>query len=428
MSDRKAGEQIGGRYRLEQRLGCGGMGEVWLAELHGAGAFRRRVVVKLLAPERRGDQRLASMLADEARVVGLLHHPGIVPAIDYLETEEHGPVFVLEYVDGPSLRAVLKVLRRHERQMPEHIAAYIGAKVARALHAAHTAPVAIIHRDVAPDNVLLSRDGVVWLGDFGVALASDTSQPVEQAGLQVAWKVSNQSGGPKGKRAYMAPEQARGGPVGPAADLYALGKVLFECTKPGAKLCKVLERACAEDPAGRQSSGADLAAELLVACPPPIEPQAALAQWLLENVPEAMVSRAGPHGAARRSDPPPAGKPLPPEQLFKSVPPPTRLWLKVAGAALVVALVAAVGIERHKLRFVTAALAASPHGQLRVTSRQEAEVYVDGELRGMTPLTVDLPTGNHAVRLGSARMGRFRAAEVTIDDGVQSRLDVDLNE
>lgn len=415
MSDRKAGEHIGGRYRLEQRLGCGGMGEVWLAELHGAGAFRRRVVVKLLAPERRGDPRLAAMLADEARVVGLLHHPGIVPAIDYLETEEHGPVFVLEYVDGPSLRSVLKVLRRHERQMPEQIAAYIGAKVARALHAAHTAEISIVHRDVAPDNVLLSRDGVVWLGDFGVALASDT------------WEATCDAA-PKGKRAYMAPEQATGGLVGPAADLYALGKVLRECTAPSAKLAKVLERACAADASHRQSSAAELADELLLACPPPLEPQVALARWLNENVPEAMVSRTGRHGTARRSDPPPAGKAPEAEALFKFVPPPTRTWLKVAAVAVVAAAVAAVGIERHKLSIVTAALAASPHGELRVTSRQEAEVYVDGEYRGLTPLSVDLPTGRHSVRLGSARMGKFRAAEVRIDDGVQSRLDVDLNE
>ena len=89
----QAGERIGGRYVLEQRLGLGGMGEVWLAELEGAGAFRRRVVIKLLAPEHRGDPRIATMLADEARVVGQLHHPGIVAALDYLET--HSPPEIL---------------------------------------------------------------------------------------------------------------------------------------------------------------------------------------------------------------------------------------------------------------------------------------------------------------------------------------------
>src|SRR2546423_11729786 len=98
------GERIGGRYVLERRLGVGGMGEVWLAELEGAGAFRRRVVLKVLAPERRGDSRIATMLADEARVGGALHHPGIVAALDYLETEEHRPAVGLEFRDRASLR------------------------------------------------------------------------------------------------------------------------------------------------------------------------------------------------------------------------------------------------------------------------------------------------------------------------------------
>src|SRR3954467_7199339 len=144
------------------------MGEVWLAELEGAGAFRRRVVLKVLAPERRGDPRVAAMLADEARVVGLLHHPGIVSALDYLETEEHGPIFVLEFVDGASLRTVLKLARRHNAVLPEALAAHIGAQVAHALPAAHNAigrdgqPLKMVHRDVAPDNVLLSRSGAVY--------------------------------------------------------------------------------------------------------------------------------------------------------------------------------------------------------------------------------------------------------------------------
>src|SRR3954470_18622649 len=99
------------------------MGEVWRAELQGAGAFRRRVVLKVLAPERRGDERVAAMLADEARVVGLLHHPGVVAPIDYLETPEHGPIFVVGFVDGASLRTVLKLARRHNAMLPEELAA-----------------------------------------------------------------------------------------------------------------------------------------------------------------------------------------------------------------------------------------------------------------------------------------------------------------
>ncbi len=139
LSELRPGERIGGRYILEERLGLGGMGEVWLAVMEGAGAFRRHVVLKVLAPERRGDERLASMLADEARVVGMLHHPAILAAIDYLETEEWGPVFVIDYVDGASLRTVLKLARANGACLPQELAAHIGTQVAHALHAAHTA-------------------------------------------------------------------------------------------------------------------------------------------------------------------------------------------------------------------------------------------------------------------------------------------------
>ncbi|MFL5405534.1 MAG: protein kinase, partial [Myxococcales bacterium] len=127
------GKRIGGRYVLMERLGLGGMGEVWLAELEGAGAFRRRVVIKVLAPERRGDARVAGRLADEARVVGLLHHPGIIAAVDYLESETEGPIFVLEFVDGCSLRSALKVARKRGERLPEALGAHVGAAVARAL-------------------------------------------------------------------------------------------------------------------------------------------------------------------------------------------------------------------------------------------------------------------------------------------------------
>src|SRR4029077_16855443 len=103
---------------------------------------------------------------------------GIVAALDYLEVEEHGPIFVLEFVDGASLRTVLKLARKQNTILPEALAAHIGTQVAHALHAAHTAagrdgrPLNVVHRDVAPDNILLSRSGAVYLGDFGVCRAA----------------------------------------------------------------------------------------------------------------------------------------------------------------------------------------------------------------------------------------------------------------
>src|SRR5947208_8454842 len=289
MSELRQGDRIGGRYVLIERLGLGGMGEVWLAELQGAGAFRRRVVIKVLAPERRGDPRIAAMLADEARVVGALHHPGIVAALDYLETEEHGPVFVLEFVDGPSLRSVLRISRRQNVVMPEALAAHVGAQVAHALHAAHTAlgrdgkPLSVIHRDVAPDNVLLSRSGAVYLGDFGVARATGCED------------VAHQGAGPTGKGGYMAPEQARGGKIGPAADIFSLGRVIADAADVGCgpALRVVIEQATADDPRDRFASASEMAAALLHACPPPSDPDRALAEWLHRYARDARVQTRG---------------------------------------------------------------------------------------------------------------------------------------
>src|SRR3954469_16816647 len=283
----------------------GGMGEVWLPELQGDGAFRRRVVLKVFAPERVGDARVATMLADEARVVGLLHHPGIVAALDYLETEEHGPVFVLEFVDGASLRTVLKLARRQNAVLPEALAAHIGAQVAHALHAAHTAlgrdgkPMGVVHRDVSPDNVLLSRSGAVYLGDFGVARAVGNAE------------LMHPGAGPKGKLGYMAPEQARDKKVGPEADIFALGRVIAEAAdlSCGPALRAVVDRATAEKPRDRFESASEMAAALIHACPPPTDPDRELAEWLRRYAWDALVERKTSPGEAPRSDPPPAGRP-----------------------------------------------------------------------------------------------------------------------
>jgi tRNA A-37 threonylcarbamoyl transferase component Bud32 len=434
------GERIGGRYVLEQRLGLGGMGEVWLAELEGAGAFRRRVVLKMLAPERRGDPRIAAMLADEARVVGALHHPGIVAALDYLETEEHGPVFVLEFVDGASLRTVLKLGRRQNAVMPEVLAAHIGAQVAHALHAAHTAlgrdgrPLQLVHRDVAPDNVLLSRAGAVYLGDFGVARAAGSAE------------IAQGEAGPKGKRGYMAPEQARGGKVGPPADIFSLGRVIAQAADVdcGRELRAVIERATAEDPRDRFVSASEMAAALLHACPPPSDPDRALAEWVQTYAASALLPARSSAAPVRRSDPPPAGRRSAAdprrlgraEPLFAAVPPPKRRMLKaIAGCAALLFLslpVALLFAAPHRTqRFLHSAITGAlgpARGRIRITaSPGVAEVYVDGTFRGDAPLVVEVPSGNHSVRVGSVQLGRWRGMDVGVKSGVEYRVDVDLS-
>jgi len=416
------------------------MGEVWLAELEGAGAFRRRVVIKVLAPEHRGDPRVAAMLADEARVVGQLHHPGIVAALDYLETQEHGPVFVLEFVDGISLRYLLKLARRQHAPMPESLAAHIGAQVAHALHAAHTAvgrdgqPLQVVHRDVAPDNILLSRSGAVYLGDFGVAGAVGNVEV-------------RRDERPRGKPGYTAPEQARGGSVGPAADIFSLGRVIAATADVGCgpELRAVIERATAENPRDRFATASEMAAALLHACPAPSDPDRALAEWLHQYAGDAMVSRRPSAGAVPRSDPPLAGRRTPGAArrleaqgpLFAAVPPPKRTRLKIAAAAAAMLFLALPlililkGPRRTKslLHSAIASATMASHGVLSVTSKPPgAEVYVDGNPRGFTPLRVELPSGKHLVRVGLPGLGRWQAAEVDVKDGVEHRLEANVAE
>jgi serine/threonine-protein kinase len=440
VSELRQGDRIGGRYVLIDRLGVGGMGEVWLAELEGAGAFRRRVVIKVLAPSRRGDPRIAAMLADEARVVGLLHHPGIVAAVDYLESEKEGPIFVLEFVDGCSLRTALKLARRRNDLLPEALAAYIGTQVARALHAAHTAcdrddhPLHLVHRDISPENVLLSRAGAVYLGDFGVARARGTAD------------VTDPGAGPKGKLGYIAPEQASGGPVGPQSDIFSLGRVVADAAdvRCGHALRKVIEKATAPDPRHRFQTAAELAAALARACPPPRDPEGALSAWLHRAAPEALQHRRAADGSAPavRTEPPPAGVPTPvtpvgtkrAQPLFAEVAPPRRRALKIVaavGALLVLSLPAAwiVQASRSARASRRAAGFHAARGELRVFSRPAgAEVYVDGALRGVTPLTLDLDAGHHNVRVGLARQAKWRDADVTMHPGSSGRLDFELGE
>src|SRR5438067_941064 len=402
------------------------MGEVWLAELEGAGAFRRRVVIKVLAPERRGDPRIASMLADEARVVGLLHHPGIVAAVDYLEAETEGPIFVLEFVDGCSLRSALKVARKRGERLPEALAAQVGDDVASARNAAHTAcdrdgkPLHLVHRDIASDNVLISRSGAVYLGDFGVARARGNAD------------ITDPGCAPKGKRVYMAPEQETGESVTPATDIYALGKVIAEAVGPdcGPGLREVIGKATQERPEDRYQTAAEMAFALGHACPLPRAPEAELAAWVQRAAPEALHhGRATSAAPARRDSQPPPGvavvRPLEGPQ-FRAVARRRRRWPAVAGAVLGLVIGgAAVGLYfRGRVTPPDA-----PTGELRVTSRPGgAQIYVDGSLRGKAPMTLALPAGHHSVRVGDPKSGRWRTADVQLPAGSSGAVDVDLTE
>jgi serine/threonine protein kinase len=208
-----------GRYRVDQLLARGGMGEVYLGRITGEHGFERPIVIKLIRTELVSDERVAMMFVDEARIAAGLHHRNIVQIIDF-DLFDGGAFLVCEHVDGCDLRSLLHQLRAPPRY---DIAVSIIAELGTGLEAAHDAsgddgqPLNLVHRDVSPSNVLLSFHGEVKVADFGVAKARSRSYHT----------VSNTI---KGKAPYMAPEQILGEAIDRRADVFSLGVLLFEIT------------------------------------------------------------------------------------------------------------------------------------------------------------------------------------------------------
>jgi eukaryotic-like serine/threonine-protein kinase len=199
---------IGG-LRLERRIGRGGMAEVFLARLTEGPRAGSPVAVKRLLPALADDPARVWLLAREARLALQLHHPGLVEVLA-TGVQDGLPYLVMEYVDGCDLAQLVAACVRRSIHVPVPFALHVAHSVAVALHHAHGA--GIVHCDVSPSNVFVSRAGEVKLGDFGVARASRAAATSARFG----------------KLRYVAPELLRGDPVGPATDVFAVGAVLFE--------------------------------------------------------------------------------------------------------------------------------------------------------------------------------------------------------
>jgi serine/threonine protein kinase len=211
-----------GRYVVKKRLAEGGMAEVYLAEAIGPEGFAKDVVIKVVRSFLASDQQFIDMFIAEARLSSRLNHANVVQIFDFGKHDD-SYFIAMEYVRGASLFDLRKRCRERGVPFPPTLVAEIGAQVARGLQYAHGLsdkgkPLAIVHRDVTPHNVLLSFDGAVKLTDFGIAKAS-TSHTAP--------------GILKGKFAYMSPEQARGELVDARTDLFALGIVLWEMLTGG---------------------------------------------------------------------------------------------------------------------------------------------------------------------------------------------------
>ncbi len=200
------------------------MAEVYRAKREGAEGIEKEIVLKTILPEYAEDERFVDMFISEAELAVELNHPNIVQMYDFGRID--GEYFlVMEYVEGPNLSEFLSVCKRAHRPMSTGDAVYVTSKIAEALHYAHEQTDAsehhlnIVHRDVTPDNVLVSTDGTIKITDFGIAQARD---------------IADEGDVVKGKYQYMSPEQVRGGEVDRRSDLFSLGALLFEmlCGRP----------------------------------------------------------------------------------------------------------------------------------------------------------------------------------------------------
>jgi eukaryotic-like serine/threonine-protein kinase len=208
------------RYLVFDEIGVGGMASVHIGMLTGAVGFRRIVALKQLHSRFIHDPDFVAQFINEARLAARIHHANVVQTLDVVWTGTQ-LLLVLEYVDGDTLNRVLRSAFERRQQVPIEVACSIATGLLHGLHAAHEVrdeegvPLDIIHRDVSPQNILIARDGVARVLDFGVAKA-------------LAQSPNTQSGLLKGKFGYMAPEQIMRGQVDRRADVFAAGVVLWE--------------------------------------------------------------------------------------------------------------------------------------------------------------------------------------------------------
>jgi serine/threonine protein kinase/predicted ATPase len=249
-----------GRYELLGRIGTGGMAEVFLARILGVEGFTRELVVKRMRSELVTRPDAVKMFLDEARLLAKIQHPNIVQVFDLGEAD--GTYFIaMEFVEGPHLGRLARHVLREGQALPLLLSAYIVDRAADGLHFAHDAvdpvsgtPLALVHRDISPHNILISRHGDVKVADFGVAKAAGQA-------------AETKSGVVKGKIAYMSPEQVYGEPLDRRSDVFALGIVLFELVT-SRRLFKhkselvAMQRITQEDAPSATLFNADIDAEL----------------------------------------------------------------------------------------------------------------------------------------------------------------------
>lgn len=467
-----------GRYRIGERIGVGGTAEVYRAEIEGASGFAKTLVVKCLRPALVDEPELVEGLVREAKLAQRLHHGNIVQVLDF-GVEDGRPYVVMEHVDGCSLHELQADLRRRGERMGLPEALFVVEEVAAALRYAHGltdeqgVPLRLVHRDVKPRNVLVSREGVVKLADFGIAkLADDHGDTLP--------------GVIKGTPTWLAPEQALGRGVDARTDVFALGRLLGALVDESEDeaLRELRQRAAAEAPEDRFADVQSMLRALQrwrTAAGIDAGP-GHLAAWVRRARQQAPVARSvaldaalldGGAGDMTLTSAPGAASLPAPSTAKGSSPRSARIAVVVVVVALVGAVVLAwaLGGPHERATPIVATPIAEPTvpnereatvdrraaspprqahpparppepaatapsdeptttpgrrrepsrvvaepGRLQVNVLPWAEVIVDGRPRGRVPVDVELPSGRHRVRLENPQLG-VRVLEVDVPAG-----------
>jgi len=209
-----------GQYVLLEKIATGGMAEVWKARMRGVEGFQKIVAIKKILPHLSDNREFIDMFIDEAKLAAQLNHNNIIHIYD-LGKIQSSYYIAMEFVDGFDLKTILKNAQERDVPLSIELSLFIASKVAAALDYAHrkrdfeNRDLGLVHRDVSPQNVLMSQEGDIKLCDFGIAKAASKAS-------------HTQAGALKGKLQYMSPEQAWGRPIDRRSDIFALATVLFE--------------------------------------------------------------------------------------------------------------------------------------------------------------------------------------------------------
>ncbi|MEM9860696.1 MAG: protein kinase [Myxococcota bacterium] len=461
-------------------LARGGMGEVFLGILPGAEGISTPVVVKRIRPEFAGETTFRTMFRDEAKALVHVRHPNVVHVIEF-GAERNELFLAMEHIEGESASTLLRTLRKADESLPLSMAVYIVAQAAAGLHAAHEQKdpegkhLQLIHRDVSPQNILVTYGGMAKLVDFGIAKSTEQD-------------TLTRTGELKGKYGYMAPEQFQDRTLDRRVDVWALGTVLYElcassrlfkrssahaamraiCDEPipplrvrgadtPAWLQKVIDRSLAREPGERYASAREMRRDLTLGLRE-LDPEGRVEdelpalmlrlfgdrkrqkQELIGAVQEGVVTNV--HAAADYApNPTPSGASLSRvDQALANEAPKRKplvalalLFAAVVGAGGV-ALSVAQGPNSESRAEAPAPSPASPEDrsppaepapvvevptppetvQVRVQSEPEgAEVFIEDELQGATPLSLQLP--RDAATTLSLKLAGYRDFQETID-------------